>query len=191
MGLEAHDIVECSRSIILPQLHHRIGAHTSFGMFQSHRLKRAKQQGVLPAAGHNLYGHATFKEFFLLEILGRRFFCVDQFRPERLIFFLGHGAVDICCLALAITGSPIGLGHIYGFKAYNRRCRIIEVQGIIAGKFGNFLGQFAFRQRAAGHNGNGIVPQGDIFDFFMNHRDIGVAAHLLGDILAETMAVYG
>ena len=111
--LKAHDVVKGALRIILPQLHHCMGKPPGMGIFQPHRLQRAKQQGILSPGSHFLHRHAALKENLLLKAVGFRLFRIHQLLPEMPVLLPVHGAVDICRLPLVVTGGLPGLGHIH------------------------------------------------------------------------------
>ena len=73
MGLEAHQIVHALGGVVLPQLHHGVRLMTGGGISQPNGLHGAVAQGIHPPPCHDLHGHTTFKDVFVLKAMHRGF----------------------------------------------------------------------------------------------------------------------
>ena len=191
MSLETYNVVECRARIILPQLHNGKRPLARLRIVEAHGLQRAEEQRVLAAGSHDLHGHAAFEELLFLEVVRRRFLRMDELVPEGAVLRLIHGTVDVVRRALTVARGAVGLAHIHRLEAHDRRRRIIEIEAVIARARGNVPGQSARRQRAASHDGDGIVAEGNALHFLVHDRDARMLADLRCHIVAEAMTIHG
>ena len=168
MGLESYQIIQGSRCVVLPQLHHRISFFTVAGVPEADGLQGAEAHGVLSPVGHFLYGHAAF-EYIMLEVLYLGSFrCFQCFIKRNVFFFRVEGTVQVGRFPLVITGSPIDHIIIQGVPFHDRRRRIKKVQVICP--YDTLYGFTERRrsQRTAGKNHQAFQPL-RIRHFFFNN----------------------
>jgi len=153
MGLKSHNIINSTGTVVLPELHHRIGLLPGFGILEPHGLQRPIAQGILPPAGHDLHRHAALKDLFILKAMYRRLFGTGKLPDKALILLLVHGAVDIVRCPLVVAGGKPAVLHVQRLKAHQRRSRIIEIESLRTTKeFGNSLRHGIGSQRACGND---------------------------------------
>ena len=179
MGLEAHDVIDGASAVVLPQLHHRIGLLAGFGIFQANGLQGAVAQGILSPPGHDLHGHAAFKDLFVLKAMHRRFLCIRKLPDKVQILLPIHGAVDVIRGALVIAGGEPAVIHIQRFKAHQWGRRVIEVQALCAAEIVGNRRRHGIGGQGAG--GNDRRTLGDLRELLMDDLDVLVLLQRLGD----------
>ena len=179
MGLEAHQIVHALGGVVLPQLHHGVRLMTSGGIFQPNGLHGAVAQGIHAPPRHDLHGHTTFKDVFVLKAMHRGFLGICQFPDEGFVLLSIHGAVDVIGRSPVVPGLPPGKIHVDGLRR-NQRCRSVKKVQIpgLPEVMPDGLAERVGGQRPRGHDHR---PFGNLGDFFGNHRDIGVIPDFLRD----------
>ena len=69
--LEADDVIDRACRIVLSQLDDGIGLAACLRVLQADGLQRAVAQRIHAAAGHDLHGHAAFKDMLVLKAVDR------------------------------------------------------------------------------------------------------------------------
>ena len=189
MGLEAHDVVDRPLRVVPPQLDHRVGIPPRPRVGQPHGLHRPVAHRVLPAAGHDLDGHAALEHAAVVEAVHLRLLGGAQLLTERLILLLGHRAVDIIRRPLVVPGREIRAVHVDALEGHDRGGRVVEIQrGPLRVEGGQFLRQRVGRE-GPGRDDHAALR--DVRHLRLRHGDEGMALDALRHGVGKSRAVHG
>ena len=108
MRLEADQIKQGARRVVLAELYDRVGFAPVAGIFQADGFQRPVAHGVFAAIRHFFDGHTAFEDISLLKVLDLGRFRVPQrFAEGHVFFFRIKRAIQIGRLSLAIPGGPV------------------------------------------------------------------------------------
>ena len=156
------------------------------GVSQTHGLQGAEGQGVVAAAGQNFHSQTAFEHQLFLEIVHLRQLGGDQRLIEGVVFFPGHGAVQII-RALFISGCPEGPVHVDGLRGDDGRGRIEKVQGGKMRQGGERVGEGGVGERAGGHDAGGVRQRGYQAMLHGNQR---MGRQTAGDFLRKFIPIH-
>ncbi len=102
--LKAHKVVASRACILLPELHHRVGAPSSARIRQAHRLHGSETQGIAAAPGDFLDRQARLEvsRMVLLDMRGHAR-GGEQGVDEGLVLIFVEGAIQIVARAVRLS----------------------------------------------------------------------------------------
>ena len=188
MRLESDQIINAALRIVAPQLNDGVRLLPRLRVAQAARLERAVAERIVPAARHDLNGHAALENVLILKAVHFRFLRRGQRLPEGFILLLAHRAVDVVRRALIVARGKKRRIHVDALKGHERGGGVEEVQRVpVTDLFRDGGGERIARQRARGDDdialGNGRHLAG-------RDRNIGVRADLLRHEIRKALAVY-
>ena len=190
VGLEADEVVQRTGGVLGAQLHSRPRAVAGARIPQADRAQRTEPDGISPARGHDLNGHAALVDRQVaVEIMQRRALGRNESGMEDLVLFLIKGTVEVVGLAAAIAGSGEYFLVVQAFGGDDGRYCVKKAQPVVAGEVCNCFGQGTFGQGAAGDQHRGAFVKGG--HFLTVYRDIRVLFHHLRDGGGKDIAVHG
>ena len=188
MSLESHQVENTFCCIVLAQLHHGVWFLSGSGICQSHRLQRAKAQGIDSPAGHYLYRHTAFKNIPVLKAVNLRLLGGGKLLNKGQVLFLVHGAVDIIRGSPVIPGLPPGQVHVNGFRGHQRCCSVKEMQVTgLAKILADGPGKGIRGKRAGCNNYRAFRHLGHLF---LHYTDSGMTPDFLRYHPGKTLSVH-
>ena len=184
--LEADEVIHRPRFVFRAQLHSGVGFAPGSGIDEPDGLHRAEGHHHFPARGHDLDGHAAFKDLRAVEPVHLGLFGGQQRVIKRLVFLTVHRAVEVI-VAAAVASLAEDFRHIQRFAGDDRRGRVVEIQRFQPRQGGNFFRQTVAGQRAGGDDGVGLRQFTKLAFLDLDKR---MAAHGLRHIIRKFFAVH-
>ncbi len=153
--LEADEVIHRPRCVVRAELHDGVGLAPGSGIDEADGLHRAERHHHFPARGHDLDGHAAFKDLRAVKPVHIGLFGGQQRVIKRLVFLAVHRAVEVI-VAAAVAPLPEHLRHIQRFAGDDRRGRVVEIQRFQPRQRGDFFRQRVAGQRPGGDDGVGL-----------------------------------
>ena len=199
IGLEADEVVETAREIVLPKLNHGIGTPTRAWVTQTDGTHGAEGERVYAALGDDFYGQATFKELTCFDACFYRVFKGAQFDAlgglkrihKGVVFLFREGTVDVVAfvlIALAVTGGAEGNMHVDAFGVDNGCDGVEEEKMLFTAELCNGLRETFGGERPAGDDGWSV---GDFLHLFADDFDVGMAGYSFSCHAREGFTVHG
>ena len=175
--LEAHDVIDIARRIVLPKLDDGIRLLSRARVGQTDGLERTVAERIDPAPRHDLDRHAALEHILILKAVHLRLLRRGKLPHKVEVLLLRHTAVDVVRATAVVARGEPRLLHIDGILGHKRRGGIEKVQILrVAEVSGNGVAHRLRGQRTRRHDHG---PLGHARDLLGDHGDVRVRAELL------------
>ena len=188
LGLESHQAVERALFVLLPQLHHGVGAPARARIDEADRLHRAVRERVAPAPRHLLHGKTALEVERGFERVQRNGVGREQRLHERLVARAVERQIQIVAGSVVVARGAKRHLHVDRVRVHDRRERIVEIQVLLAEHALEILREATRGERARGEHDRALV--GNAIDARLAHGHARVRRERLGDPARERIAIH-